>query len=363
MIQAFEGLRGFAALFVIFFHGWDGFIYRISLIRNAWLMVDLFFVLSGSVMAFAYANRITDLRSTIDFAVRRLGRLYPLHIVTAVGFVLLAFCVRLAKQIWVGRVDLAAALHAAGSVDVSTAIAQATLTHSLGTLPGLTWNAPSWSISTEFWTYLVFGLTVFLCGRRRLAIAALTLASGAIWYLVAVVATPHLNVHYDYGFARCVYGFFLGVLVTLLVRAVCLTSWSSFACSALQLVTSLAAFFAVTYAHLLPKATLAIPLIFAGLVFSLASDRGIVARMLSKPSMQYLGMISYSLYMCHYVVLPYFKGFALSIPSQWADFVYIPYMICVLLLAHAAHRYIEVPGREYGYRMSMRLMTRPVASA
>ncbi len=55
----------------------------------------------------------------------------------------------------------------------------------LGFLPYYAWNGPSWSISTEFWTYLLFlgaclaGATVYRLG----AIALCIVCGGALWLL------------------------------------------------------------------------------------------------------------------------------------------------------------------------------------
>jgi peptidoglycan/LPS O-acetylase OafA/YrhL len=47
-----ESIRGLAAILVLFFHipAWNARIYEINAIRNGYLMVDLFFALSGFVM-------------------------------------------------------------------------------------------------------------------------------------------------------------------------------------------------------------------------------------------------------------------------------------------------------------------------
>jgi peptidoglycan/LPS O-acetylase OafA/YrhL len=79
-----DGARGIAALAVVLFHraAWTGLP---SLAHNAYLAVDLFFMLSGFVVAKAYANRIVEGMSFTEFAAVRLIRLVPMH---AVGIAL-----------------------------------------------------------------------------------------------------------------------------------------------------------------------------------------------------------------------------------------------------------------------------------
>ncbi len=66
------------------------------------------------------------------------------------------------------------------------------LLHSMGFIDYLSWNAPSWSISVEFYTYLVFGLIVLLA--QRLRVAALVLRSRAgcwrseVWSVIVFVS-------------------------------------------------------------------------------------------------------------------------------------------------------------------------------
>ncbi|WP_454616650.1 hypothetical protein [Bradyrhizobium cenepequi] len=55
--------------------------------RKAYLFVDFFFVLTGFVIASNYRSRLADGFSAGRFLVLRLGRIYPLHIVTLLLFI------------------------------------------------------------------------------------------------------------------------------------------------------------------------------------------------------------------------------------------------------------------------------------
>ena len=59
-IEELESMRGLAALLVVLFHapGWNSGKEFIPFIANGYLMVDVFFVLSGFVIFKAYANTI-----------------------------------------------------------------------------------------------------------------------------------------------------------------------------------------------------------------------------------------------------------------------------------------------------------------
>src|SRR5205085_4818978 len=94
-------LRGLAALTVVAWH-WQHFFFDPAtrqlavdgarqpfffllapLYRHGWVAVDLFFVLSGFVFCLLYARSIDQRRiGAAEFALRRISRLYPLHLVT-----------------------------------------------------------------------------------------------------------------------------------------------------------------------------------------------------------------------------------------------------------------------------------------
>ncbi len=91
--EILDGLRGVAALMVIFFHCFETYIptFGTQHINHAYLAVDFFFVLSGFVIGYAYNDR-WDKMTTWDFFKRRLIRLHPMVIAgTVVGACLFFF--------------------------------------------------------------------------------------------------------------------------------------------------------------------------------------------------------------------------------------------------------------------------------
>src|SRR5512141_2294033 len=79
--QALDGWRGLCACLVALFH-FHGYspVYSWDVIRNSYLFVDFFFVLSGFVIAWNYSSRLGSAVEVKQFLVLRVGRLYPLHI-------------------------------------------------------------------------------------------------------------------------------------------------------------------------------------------------------------------------------------------------------------------------------------------
>jgi peptidoglycan/LPS O-acetylase OafA/YrhL len=74
---ALDGLRGVAALMVVAFH--SGRFFGVWVPRFGYLAVDLFFLLSGFVLALNYERRFRSGMTAADFLVARIVRLYPLY--------------------------------------------------------------------------------------------------------------------------------------------------------------------------------------------------------------------------------------------------------------------------------------------
>ncbi|HEY2889571.1 MAG TPA: acyltransferase family protein [Dongiaceae bacterium] len=86
---ALEGWRGVSAVFVAISHFGHGVVRHLgdaAFIRHSYLFVDFFFVLSGFVIAHAYADRLHDATDLRAFALRRIGRLWPLHAAVLVAW-------------------------------------------------------------------------------------------------------------------------------------------------------------------------------------------------------------------------------------------------------------------------------------
>src|SRR5581483_6537358 len=55
------------------------------------LFVDMFFILSGFVISYSYPAGSIGIRGYARFLVRRIARIYPLHLLTLLAFVALAW--------------------------------------------------------------------------------------------------------------------------------------------------------------------------------------------------------------------------------------------------------------------------------
>jgi len=99
--ELLDGLRGVAAILVVFYHIFEGFSFAevtngagdglITTLNHGHIAVDFFFILSGFVISYAYDDRWNKM-STWQFFKRRLIRLHPMLIMGAIiGFLAFAF--------------------------------------------------------------------------------------------------------------------------------------------------------------------------------------------------------------------------------------------------------------------------------
>jgi peptidoglycan/LPS O-acetylase OafA/YrhL len=309
-----DSVRGIAALSVVIHHvvisktviaafpqkAWID----VPFFHNAWLFVDLFFVLSGMVISLNYAT--SDFRnfSLREFVIRRLARIYPLHIVTLVAMLMLRFA-RL------GLVAIGILAVAPVQTEVNTGYSfflNVFLLHSMGLLDHLSWNGPSWSISTEFYTYLLFGVLLLWAqhfGSRRLFYAAsVVLVIGSVLLIVVGLGKQSLDFHTDFGFLRCVLSFFVGVLTVKIVSGLPSTSLRVLP-SMLQIGSLLAALLIMCLVGSYPAISFAAPFVFAMLLGSLMAfpTAWPLPALLAVRPLVWLGKRSYSIYMVHAIVL------------------------------------------------------------
>jgi peptidoglycan/LPS O-acetylase OafA/YrhL len=88
------------------------------------------------------------------------------------------------------------------------------------------------------------------------------------------------------------------------------------------------------------------PIVFAVLVASLSSDTGPVARLFSLRLFQWLGALSYSLYLAHDLFRPYLNIAAASARTVGERaLIGIAFLLASFACAYVLHKYIESPWR------------------
>ena len=304
-----DSLRGIAALIATIFHiQWIHPIYNWGLIRNGYLMVDFFFVLSGFVICHSYRHKISNGSDLKRFMWLRAGRLYPLHFMTLIIFIGLEG-LNWIQELVKGSIGNTAAFTINNWFAILTNLF---LVQSLGVHHSNTFNNPSWSISTEFYTYLVFAL-VLLFARTRLTLFAssIFLILLSTWIILSANKTD-LDITYDYGIFRCVASFFIGIVTYQIYE---LLSHKAGIGKRGKLINSfypLAIFVGIViFISVKEKGytDFFLPPLFGILILSITTaPNRIMDSVLNLRPFAWLGKVSYSIYMVHALDLYFFSA-------------------------------------------------------
>lgn len=289
--HALDSFRGICALSVVAFHLHivDSFT-EIDFFRNADLFVELFFVLSGFVLAHSYGEA-KDLEFR-RFFISRSFRLIPLHVFMLGIFLILETLKLLAyrKGFVFNNPPFT------GSFSPLEIIPNLLLVQSWTWLTdSLSFNFPSWSISIEYYTYMIFAATVIFTNRNRKFIwFAISITAFMLIYSQAAYLTSFSLRGLSCFFAGALsYTAFLAVKNNLRVRPGLLTL--------LEIV--LLGLIAVTMSTNFEQKNIALSALFCCTVVVFAFDGGWISKKLQWKPITFIGKLSYSIYLTHAAIL------------------------------------------------------------
>lgn len=203
-----DGLRGVAAIVVLGAHVPDPALRAV--IPGADLAVDLFFVLSGFVLAQAYERRLSESMSFFEFMKLRVVRLYPLYILgTAITGALIVLKAVLHRPVDPIDFILTSVFAAAFLPTPSWASLDAQWLYPL--------NYPAWSLFFELFANVLFAY--FVLALRSLSVLIGFVAAGlavSVWFLIDAGTFGEIGPYAKYwtgGFGRVTLSFFSGLLV------------------------------------------------------------------------------------------------------------------------------------------------------
>ena len=332
-IKSLTTLRGFAASWVVLFHSiplMDQWLPEAKFLRpiveHGHLAVPLFFVLSGYVIAMCYGGKLKTISITklFNFWTMRLGRIYPVHLAT-----LLIALVLVGRQGWPtddGHTKL-------------QFVENLLLIHAWERNLHLSWNYPSWSISSEWFAYLFFPFAnLFITGVSRYRCHVLFwIACTAS--MVAVAAEDALPFR---GLVIVFPTFIGGAILANAKFRININPWWFVG--------------GILLAPLLisskPVCAALIVLMSFALVATLGEIGHGASAIWKSRACHYLGNISYSLYMTHvtvititYLLLPVASVSKQSFPLRICAFTF--FLSCILIVASVCYGVIERPGRDF----------------
>jgi peptidoglycan/LPS O-acetylase OafA/YrhL len=272
---------------------------------TGYLAVDLFFVLSGFILSYQYAEKyVHGSLNYTEFLVKRLARIYPVHLFT---ILILVATVVLGSRVGIVIAD-------SGNFSVWGATQDLLLIRGW-IAPSQGWNFPAWSLSAEWLAYLCFpavcaaivGLLVWSKKALLIGFCALsvTFAAATAW-LPSFNEMPHPAIRVLVAFAG-------GVAlhqVSLGMNNNVWRGWMGFVALLMLVVAT----------PFIPSgpvlATSGLFLCLAVVLF-LATGGGGAVRFLSSRVMVYGGRISFSIYMVHGLAL---MAFVRLFPvPEWSD--------------------------------------------
>ncbi|GLY30052.1 acyltransferase [Kineosporia sp. NBRC 101731] len=358
---ALDGLRGLAAIVVVVFHlrrefrdiGIPDSLDR--LITGGYLMVDLFFVLSGFVMARTML-RTRHREDFLRFAELRVRRFMPLHLtgwaIALLGVTVLALC----QQFGIFHTPERGAFHHADSNLRAWASSLVLVQGILG--PQFSGYAAAWSLSVELWVnILIVAVVAFMptAYYRRLVGPSAFLAGMVVlaWTLPSTENSVG-TVAFGRGLAGLGAGMVTYELYLLFMRRRTIASPETGATQSVRWaapvgVISLLLLVLACWERGFVREFRFLPMMLLApvLVVSLALPSGGPAKwLLNTPVVQWLGSRSFAIYALHGPVLMSVKlvlelrGLNPEAPKVAAVIIVVG-MIGAISLAEIGHRYIE----------------------
>lgn len=267
-----------------------GSVTELEFFRGSSIFVEFFFVLSGFVLTHGYGFR-KDLKFTV-FMKARFFRLYPLHIFMFSVFVLLEFG-KLVAYKYAGFTfnNIPFTGHTAiGEIIPNLLLIQSWTPFT----EHLSYNAPSWSISIEFYLYvlLFFSVVVFSKFKKYIWVLLQFIA----FYLIAsesdILVSPVL---------RGLSCFFGGALTYLVYKKVAYIQVTKLLGSVVEI--AIISFIIAIVQSKFQYQGIATTVLFYIAILVFAFESGIVSSFLKLKSFQEAGKLSYSIYMTHSAIL------------------------------------------------------------
>jgi len=364
--RGLTGLRIVAAVWVVAFHfhftpspGVTEVVGVLGpLITSGALGVDLFFVLSGFVIAHTYLDRLgpaLHVGDTARYVWARICRMWPLY-----ALVVSLFGLWLAARAGWGHDDEIAFQAVQPVVSGGEWLAQLGMVHLWDDafLDGASWVGPTWTISAEWLAYLLFPVAALGFFRlRNLPAGLLAAASVALMLPIAMAYLSSGHPYYPGSWlVRVLCGFGAGVLMLLAVRRLhgagrVAPERVRRAASVLAWAVPLGVAAGLWFGELLGAGRGgAVIVLFPLVVGALAlADRG-PARVLSGHRAVYGGRISYALYLVHIPMFEIYWVAARRFPELAPDTLLGQVLGLAVLLgtvpvAMAAYHRVEEPAR------------------
>jgi len=353
-----DGVRGVAILLVLGWHYVSNLVvaepgsaiaYLLVPLRLSWSGVDLFFVLSG----FLIAGNLIDNKNTENyfrvFYLRRVCRIFPMYFLLLALFILVSNTAISALPAYAWLFDRPFPLwtYATFTQNIAMGIR--------GDL-GANWLAVTWSLAVEEQFYLVIPFLIYALSRRMLVAALVVgIAIAPILQFDFLGMLSHVAIPWRSG------ALLMGVCLALLVR------WGPFMAVVTRQRRGVWAIFGVFLAGaavltLRSSGFGVLGYLWLGSMYAVfvliafAFTGSFVSRPLGSPSIVWFGQRSYGIYLLHQAVSGgvhgLLRGQAPRLATVSDAVATLLALGATLLLAEIFYRYLELPAIRYGHRIN-----------
>ncbi len=344
-LHKLDSLRGIAAFMVVILHFQDYLAPIINelllkvtpFIHRSYILVDMFFILSGFVMSYTYHEKFKDgvnLSKYKKFMLKRFFKLYPLHIATFLFLVIF-------HRFFLPFFDIPPSDFVLNRNNFHI-LTNLTLLQSSGIGWGdcfncSSWNYPSWSISVEWISYFFIPLLMWIFRRNKFLSFGLVSVLYLAFYFLVEVPIGNTDVLTLRGIVRCLIGMAFGI-------SIFYHAYKKFEVkNALFYLSFFVAFLSL---HFVPIDTICIVLM--GIMLMLTSNLK-ESNFLDSKVLLWLGKRSFSIYMVHVLVqdsvdfaIRFVFDRSLYDASAWLQIIVFLGAIClVFLVAEISYKLIE----------------------
>lgn len=285
--EALDAFRGLCAISVVMFHMHiSGSVTEWGFFRGSSLFVEFFFILSGFVLAHGYGFRL-DLKFK-PFVIARFFRIFPLHIVMLIVMLILELCKFFAYKFAGMSFNN---IPFTGPGDINEIVPNLLLIQSWTSFTNpLTFNYPSWSISIEFYMYILLFLSITIFKSNRFI----------VWFSTSLIALYLLVTQSEIVNNEVLQGlscFFGGAFVYLIYKKIDKIKINFMLGSLLEFFLLISIFIIISSKF--EYRTIAAIFTFFLTIPMFAFESGMFSVFLKKKPFQIIGHLSYSIYMIH----------------------------------------------------------------
>ncbi|WP_163323675.1 acyltransferase family protein [Draconibacterium mangrovi] len=346
-ITKLDGLRGIFCLMIILFHYKEDFLpsylYNNFFIRESYLAVDFFFVLSGFVISYNY-NTIKTIGEFITYIKKRFIRLYPLLLFSTTAFFLTDLFFNYFLPTYISTVEPFYALFK----KYLDTIAFTNSTPILGNTFGM--NPPSWSISAEMISYIIFGFSMVFIPKKYTRPFLMTIIILSAVFLI--INGWLFEIKGDLSFLRGFISFNIGYFVWLFsLKKFKINNSLEFILPILFLFLLFISFNVTGLSKNIVSYAI-IPLYFGFSVLTFLKTDGVLSKLLESKPLKFLGDISYSIYLNHFIILILVpEGIVTFLGLSKTNFhlilIFIISVTLIILYSFFTYKVVESRGASY----------------